>query len=225
MKSILVFTLNLLLLTVVASRCDADDMGQRISAATGHFEKKQGSMSPIPQEILANAKGIAFATITKGGLGIGGLGGEGIVFVHRPGTPAPSWTAPSAFNISGGSLGAQIGFSSIKYIMVLNTDAAVRQFTGSGKMKWDATAMGTAGNDTGIETENTRDLEQRAILVYTDSGGLFGGATFGSTVIETKDSINQDYYGAHVYVGDLLSGKIAPPKAAARLYQILNGQR
>jgi lipid-binding SYLF domain-containing protein len=223
MKTTLLLCLSLIVLAPFTAF--ADDIDERISDATAMLEKKQGSLSPIPQELLTHARGIAFAIITKGGLGIGGMGGEGIVFLHKPATPPPSWSAPSAFNISGGSIGAQIGFSQIRYILILNTDAAVRQFTGEGKMKWDATAMGTAGSDTSIETASTHELSERAVIVYRDSGGIFGGATLGGSTIETKNSVNQDAYGPHIFVRDIFDGRVPPPSAAERLYQLLNGQR
>ncbi|HUB68675.1 MAG TPA: lipid-binding SYLF domain-containing protein [Candidatus Methylacidiphilales bacterium] len=222
MKTILIPCLSLFLLAPLVR---ADDINERIADAIKMLEKKQGSLSPIPQELLTNARGVAFATIEKGGLGIGGMGGEGIVFLHKPLTPPPSWSAPSAFNISGGSLGAQIGFSEIRYIFILNTDAAVRQFSGEGKVKWDATAMGTAGTDTAVESESTRELSQQAVIVYRDSGGIFGGATLGGSTIETKNSVNQMAYGPNIFVRDIFEGRIPPPPAAERLYRLLNGER
>src|SRR5271156_906395 len=101
----------------------ADDMPKRIHDAIDIVEKRQGSADPIPVEILQNAKGFAICTILKGGIGIGGQGGEGIVVIRHAGSGggAAVWRAPSAFNISGASLGAQLGFSSISYIIVLNT--------------------------------------------------------------------------------------------------------
>ena len=220
------FYLTLLLSTFMTMQAvSAADIAERIEAATAMLEKKQGSMTPIPQEILDHAKGIAFATITKAGIGIGGMGGEGIVLLHKPGTPAPSWSAPSAFNISGGSLGAQIGFATNRVIIVLNTDAAVRQFSGSGKVKWDATASGTAGEDNASESESTAALEGHAMLFYKDTGGLFGGATFGGITIETKNSINHEFYGSHIYVRDIFEGKVPAPHEAERLYHVLNGQK
>ena len=141
------------------------------------------------------------------------------------GSAGPVWRAPSAFNISGASLGAQLGFSSISYIIVLNSERAIGQFIGEGKMKWDATATGTAGPDTGVESESTRELEKHDVLVYRDSGGLFGGATFGGSSIEVKDEINQDAYGEHIHVRDILEGTVLPPANAKRLYDLLDGKR
>src|SRR5471030_1650195 len=209
MKFLLSTSLALLLASTLFVR--AADMDERIHDATRIVDKRQGSDDPIPAEILQNAKGIAICTILKGGIGIGGHGGEGIVLIRHMGGPAPVWRAPSAFNISGASLGAQLGFSSISYIIVLNTERAIGQFVGQGKMKWDATATGTAGPDTGVESESTRDLEKRDVLVYRDSGGLFGGATFGGSSIEVKDEINQLAYGPHLRVRDILEGKVPVP--------------
>ena len=221
------FLLPTLLVLLIASTSfvRAADMEQRIRDAIKIVEKRQGSDDPIPAEILQNAKGVAICTIVKGGIGIGGQGGEGIiVFRHLTG-PAPVWRAPSAFNISGASLGAQFGFTSISYIIVLNTDHAIGQFLGEGKIKWDATATGTAGGDTGTESETTRNLEKRDVLVYRDSGGLFGGATFGGSSIEVKNQINQDAYGDHIHVRDIIDGTVPAPKLADRLYDLIDGKR
>ena len=218
------FLLPILLTLLIASTSfvRAADMEERIHDATKILETRQGSTDPIPPEILANAKGVAICTITKAGIGIGGQGGEGIVIVHHK---SGVWRAPSAFNISGGSIGAQLGFSTIRYIIILNTEDAIGQFVGSGKLKLDATAMGTAGQDTGVESESTRDLEQHEVLVYRDSGGLFGGATVGGSTVEVKDEINQLAYGPHMHVRDILEGKVEVPPSAGRLYTLLEGKR
>jgi lipid-binding SYLF domain-containing protein len=224
MKFLIPTSLALVLVSTLCVR--AADMDERIHDATHILDKRQGSANPIPAEILANAKGIAICTVTKGGIGIGAQGGEGIVMIrHFNPDGSIVWRAPSAFNISGGSLGAQLGFSTIRYIIVLNTDAAIGQFVGVGKMKWDATATGTAGEDTGVESETTRELEQHAVLVYRDSGGLFGGATFGGSSIEVKDEINQEAYGEHIHVRDILEGRVPVPANAARLYALLDGKQ
>jgi lipid-binding SYLF domain-containing protein len=223
MKFLLSTSLSLLLASSLFTR--AADLDQRIHDATQIVEKRQGSDDPIPPEILQNAKGIAICTILKGGIGIGGQGGEGIILIRHLGGPVPVWRAPSAFNISGASLGAQFGFSSISYIIVLNTERAIGQFVGQGKMKWDATATGTAGSDTGVESQSTRELEKRDVLVYRDSGGLFGGATFGGSSIEVKSEINHEAYGPPGTVRNILEGQVAPPPSAQRLYDLLDGKR
>lgn len=223
MKHLLSTALLLLLVTTLISR--AANLDERIYDATKIVDQRQGSADPIPAEILANAKGVAICTITKAGIGIGGQGGEGIVLVKHINNGVQTWRAPSAFNISGASIGAQLGFSTIRYIIILNTEAAIGQFVGTGKLKWDATATGTAGQDTDTASESTRELEQHAVLVYRESGGLFGGATLGGSTIEVKDEINQGAYGEHVHIRDILEGKVPLPKSAERLYSLLDGKR
>ena len=204
----------------------AADLAERVYNSTRILEQRQGSADPIPPEILQNAKGVAICTVLKGGIGIGGQGGEGIVMVHHMGASGDrTWRAPSAFNITGMSVGAQLGFSTTKYIIVLNTETAVGQFVASGKVKWDATAAGTAGDDTVVEGQSTRDLEKHAVLVYRDSGGLFGGATLGGSSIDVKNEINQAYYGPHIFIRDILEGHVPVPREAGRLYELLNTGR
>jgi lipid-binding SYLF domain-containing protein len=223
MKLLLSTSLALLLASTLFVR--AADMEERVHNAIKIVEKRQGSADPIPAEILQNAKGIAICTILKGGIGIGGQGGEGIILIRHMGDAGTVWRAPSAFNISGASLGAQLGFSSISYIIVLNSERAIGQFVGEGKVKWDATATGTVAGDTGVESESTRDLEKHDVLVYRDSGGLFGGATFGGSSVEVKDEINQDAYGEHTHVRDILEGRVPPPSSAQRLNDLLDGKQ
>jgi lipid-binding SYLF domain-containing protein len=202
----------------------AADMQERIGTATQILRDKQHSDDPIPADLLSHAKGVAIFSITKVGLGIGGQGGEGIVLLRLSDMLGHSWTAPSAFNLAGGSIGAQIGFTEVRYIVVLNTDDAVKHFTGSGKLNWDATATGTAGSDTGTERVTTTDLEHRGIVVYKDSGGIFGGATLGGTSVERKEAINQQAYGDDVRTKNILNGKVPPPASANRLYVLLDGK-
>jgi lipid-binding SYLF domain-containing protein len=216
----LIPTLALLLVSTLFLR--ADNMDELVHHATKILDNRQGSVDPIPAEILANAKGVAILTITKGGIGIGGQGGEGIVMVRHDGGV---WRAPSAFSISGASIGAQLGFATTKYIIILNTQQAIGQFVGVGKIKWDATAAGNAGDDAGVATESTRELEKHAVLVYRDSGGLFGGATLGGSSIEVDDNVNQKAYGEHIHVRDILEGTVPVPPYTQRLYTLLDGKR
>lgn len=202
----------------------ASDMHERIQSSIEILDQKQHSHEPIPAELLSHAKGVAIFSITKVGLGIGGQGGEGIVTLRHLDLLGHTWTAPCAFNLSGGSVGAQIGYTEVHYIVILNSDDAVTHFTRSGKMDWNATATGTAGADTGTARASTADLENREVVIYKESSGVFGGATLGGTSIERKDAINQDAYGDDVRTKNILNGKVQAPKSANRLFVLLDGK-
>jgi len=202
----------------------ASDMHERIHASIQILADKQHSDEPIPAELLSHAKGVAIFSITKVGLGLGGQGGEGLVVLRLGDAPGQSWSAPSAINLAGGSIGAQIGFTEVHYIIVLNTEDAVRHFTSSGKVTWNGTATGTAGEDSVTEKISTADLEHREIVVYKDSSGVFGGATLGGTSVESKDSINQAAYGYDVHLRNILNGTVPSPKSAAKMYNLLDAK-
>jgi len=214
------FSVTLLFASMTFLR--ASDMHERIHSSVQILDQKQHSDEPIPSGLLSHAKGVAIFSITKVGLGIGGQGGEGFVFLRLGDLKANSWSAPSAFNLSGGSLGAQIGFTETHYIVVLNSDDAVRHFTSRGKVDWNGTATGTAGSDSATERVATSDLEHREVVVYKDSDGVFGGATLGGTSVERKDSINQQAYGDDVRTRNILNGTVQPPKSASHLYTLLD---
>jgi SH3 domain-containing YSC84-like protein 1 len=221
-RNLILKTLFILASSITLLR--AADMPERIQDAIQILDKKQHSNEPIPERLIKNAKGIAIFNITKGGLGIGGLGGDGIIVLRLNNALGHSWTAPSAFSLGGATIGAQIGFTEDKYIVLLNTNDAVKQFTSSGKMNWNATATGTVGADSATERVSTSELEKREVIIYKNSGGVFGGATLGGTQVECKDSVNQKAYGDDVSMENILNGKVYAPKSADRLFMLLDGK-
>lgn len=200
----------------------ASEMGERIRAATRILERKQESRRPIPSKILRHAKGVAIFETTRAGIGVGGQGGEGIVVVRQN---RHAWSAPSAFDVGGASLGAQLGFSETRYIVVLMTNAAVRHFIFPTDSNWNATASSTIGDDTNTERAATNDIQQGSIIVYKDSNGLFGGATLGGSFIDRRDDINRSIYGRKADIHDILKGRVQPPKSAKRLYRLLDEKK
>lgn len=219
--------LSLITLTCSALNLRADESVQSVTFnATEILDKKQGSADPIPADALNAAKGVAILEITKAGLVVGGTGGDGIVVLkEKSALPWGSkWTAPIPIGFGGGSFGAQIGFSTTRMIVLLNSDQAVRTFTSPGKLAWNAAASGTAGADT--ETEQVGGLLSDVdVKIYKESGGLFGGATFGGASLRIQEDRIKSAYGPSIFIRDILSGKVPAPEFANRLYLLLSGKR
>ena len=211
--------LAIFLLTISAHA--QSSINARVNAAIGILRIKQSSQTPIPQKIIDNAKGVAIINVGKGGFIFGGLHGEGIVITRTHGALGPSWSVPIAFSMSGGSFGAQIGYQTVSYVFILNNDDAIKTFLSGGEMKWDAGAQGTAGPSHAAESEDP--ATKSAIYIYTQSGGVYGGATIGGTTLRTDNDTNKAAYG-DTLLADLVSGKGIRPKEAAKLYELLNGQ-
>lgn len=85
----------------------------------------------IPSKLLARSKGVAFLTVIKGGFGLAGSMGTGLVIGRLP---SGDWSAPSAIGTIGVSWGALIGADITDYIIFLQTIDAVRAFAGLGQV-------------------------------------------------------------------------------------------
>ena len=79
----------------------------------------------IPQAVLRDARGLAIMTVIKAGFGISGRGGTGVVVARTKN----GWGRPSAIGTGGAGFGLQIGAQVTEFVMVLNTDEAVKAFS------------------------------------------------------------------------------------------------
>jgi lipid-binding SYLF domain-containing protein len=190
-------------------------MEERIRDAISIVREKQGSLKPVPQAVINEAKGIAIIEITKGGFGISGQHGEGILIAKTK----SGWSAPCAFDSSGGGIGLQVGVEVRKLIYILNNDDAVNAFAQNGKFKLNAIANATAGPDT--VTEEASTINKHSIYVYTLTEGAFAGAAVGGDVMGTNLKVNRKTYGDSVGTADILNGKVSRPASIQELYQAL----
>jgi len=210
-----VFIATLFLVEGAALAQSSPKMDALISEATSIVREKQSSAKTVPQSIINLAKGIAIIEITKGGFGVSGQHGEGVLIAKT----SNGWSAPSAFYTSGGGVGFQVGVEVRRLIYILNNADAVNAFAQKGKFKLNAIANATAGPDT--VTEEASTINRQDIYVYATTDGAFAGAAIGSDRLGTAIKTNQDAYGADVTTGEILNGKVSAPAAASKLYQAL----
>ena len=145
----------------------------------------------IPRELLAKAEAVAvFPDVLKAALGIGGRRGQGVV-VRRT---ASGWSAPVFFNMTGGSIGAQIGASSTDHVLLFMNDDALKglledKFEIGGEV---GIAAGPVGRVASASTNLTLDA---GILSYSRSKGAFIGAALKGVSITPDNDLNEAYYG------------------------------
>lgn len=193
----------------------SDYINDRIQEAIAIATEKQTSQKKIPQEVLQKAAGIAIIEITRGGFGVAGQHGSGVLIVRNGNT----WSAPCAFSASGGSVGFQIGLEVKKLIYVLNNKSAVEAFTQDEKVKLSAVANATAGPDHVAEDANT--MAKYDVYVYTLTDGAFAGAAVGGEVVGIDKKANQRTYGDGTSTTDIITGKAKAPALSKKLYQAL----
>ena len=189
-----------------------DDVNQAVSIIERFQEIPEQS---IPLSVLKDAKGLAILTVVKAGFIFSGRGGTGVV-VARTGK---TWTGPSAIGTGGAGFGLQIGAQVTEFVIVLNTQEALKAFSRGGNVAL-GTDLSVAAGPVG-RTVAADITPIAAVYTYSRSQGLFAGVSLEGTVIVTRNEANSGYYGKAVNPEDILAGRIKPPAGAQALIKVL----
>jgi lipid-binding SYLF domain-containing protein len=167
----------------------------------------------VPRSVMEKAEGIAvFPSLLKGGLGVGGQRGRGILSVRDK--TSGGWSNPAFLTITGGSIGAQIGVQAIDLVLIINNQRGLEQLV-KNQFKVGADAAVAAG-PVGRDASASTDIQMRAqILSYSRARGLFAGVTInGSTIRQDRDA-NERFYGTAYRTGQIVfDGMGGSPDAA-----------
>src|SRR5262245_51519320 len=215
--------------TVAAQTRLADNIDQAVTILERFREIPERA---IPEAVMRDAEGLAILTVLKAGFLFSGQGGLGLVvartktgllrveqgrrLVQGRGT---GWSGPSAIGTGGAGFGFQVGAEVTEYVMVLNTDEAVKAFSRAGNVTLGgdvSVAAGPVGRTAAVAVTPVA-----AVYSYSRSQGLFAGVAVTGTVIATRDGANEKYYGRKVTAEEILSGRVKPPASAERLRQEL----
>jgi SH3 domain-containing YSC84-like protein 1 len=195
------------------------DMQDDVDQAATIIERFQAvPEKAIPQAVLQDARGLAIMTVIKAGFGISGRGGKGVVVARL----RNGWSGPSAIGTGGAGFGLQIGAEVTEFVMILNTDEAVKAFSRDANVTLGG-GISVAAGPIGRHVE-AAITPVAAVYTYSQSQGLFAGISLEGTVIGTRNEANAAYYGRPVTTEEILSGKVAPPPRAKRLLQVLASQ-
>ena len=174
----------------------------------------------IPQELLENAHCIVIVPELKtGAFIIGGKYGKGYMSCRNKG--GPGWSAPATVRIEGGSIGFQIGGSTTDLILLVMNERGADKLLES---KFTLGAEGSvAGGPVGRTATAQTDAQMHAdILSWSRSQGLFAGISLqGATLRQDLDD-NATLYGKKLENRDIVTKRIRPPRAAAKLMALLN---
>lgn len=178
----------------------------------------------IPLDLLQNARGLVFLTVVKAGMGLSVRGGSGLVIGKRE---DGSWTPPVALGIVGVGWGAIIGGDITNYMIVLNTERAVRIFAQKRSVNLGSelsVAIGPIGRTATANMNATAvKIAPAPAYAYAHSKGLFAGISFESSVVSCRPELNARFYGRQIDASDILFNDVQPrPKAAQPLYDALN---
>jgi len=190
-----------------------EDQAKRVREAATVLDEIMGAADKaVPRSVMEKAEAIAvFPSLIKGGIGIGGQRGRGILSVRD--RKNGGWSNPAFLTITGGSVGAQFGLQAIDLVLVINNQRGLEQLV-KNQFKVGADA-GVAAGPVGREASAATDIQMRAqILSYSRSRGLFAGVTLnGSTIRQDRDA-NERLYGVGYRTGQIVFEGMGAPTAA-----------
>ncbi|HJQ68832.1 MAG TPA: lipid-binding SYLF domain-containing protein [Blastocatellia bacterium] len=214
-------SLLLLVASTAAGREGKADEVKRLNRATEVFKEiMRIPEKGIPTDLLDKAECVAIVPgLKKGGLGIGGRYGKGVVMCRKQDR---NWTAPSFLTVEGGSIGLQIGFQQIDVVMLVMNREGMEKLVGDKfTVGADASAAaGPVGRQASAETNIRMDAQ---ILTYSRAKGLFAGVTLNGAVVKQDKDDNRDFYGKEMDAREILfEGKIPIPPEARPLAAALS---
>ncbi len=176
---------------------------------------KQMERDPQMKQLLAKAKGVyIIPSYAKGGLVVGGRGGQGVMLAHTN----SSWSSPAFYNLAGVSVGAQAGFEAGAIAMVLMSQKAVDSFESGNTFSVNADAGFTVINWSGRSQASLG--KGGDVVIWSDSEGAFAGADFSASDISWADEENAAFYGRNASAQEVLASKVSNP-LAKRLQNVL----
>jgi lipid-binding SYLF domain-containing protein len=176
------------------------------------------------RRLLDRAHGVALLSIVKAGFLFAPCGGGGLIMARDQ--TSGQWSAPCAVGCAGLSAGLLAGAEFNTVMLILNTPEAVASFSGSASVTLGAN-LSVAVGPIGRALEGTAvggAGAAAACYSYSVSRGAFAGISLDGTLIFTRDRLNHVFYGHPASAKQLLSGRIAPPRAAEPLYRALRSQ-
>jgi SH3 domain-containing YSC84-like protein 1 len=162
---------------------------------------KRMKRDPKLARLLARSKGVFLMPhYGRGGIIIGGVGGPGMLFVHRNG----DWYGPAFYTVGGFNIGLQLGAAKGPVAMLLMNDKTVAMFE-NHKHKWSMNAAaGLTVVKYGGETENTSSYKD--VVLWSELKGLYGGVAIGANNITVNAAANRSYYHRNMTTRQIMNG-------------------
>lgn len=197
---------------------EADKAAKILESFLANPDHPESALNSIPKAVLQRARGLAIFQVVKAGFVFSGKAGSGIVIARLP---DGSWSAPSCIATGGVGWGLQIGADLTDFVIVLNSDDAVRAFSLGGNVTIGGNISASAG-PIGTGGSVQASLAHPApMFSYSKSKGLFAGLSLEGTVLIERKDANRDFYGSPVPAIDILGGRVPPPEVASKLYEII----
>ena len=177
----------------------------KLLTAAGVLDQLRGTRDKeIPERLLQRAYGVAVIPgVTKVAFLVGGRRGNGVLTVRDS---RGRFTNPVFVNITGGSVGLQVGAQETDIVLVFTTRRGVEGIA-DGKLTLGAGASVAAGPvGRHAEAAAGKDAE---VYAYSRTRGIFAGVALDGTAISIDARGNRAFYGRRdVLPSDIMSGAV-----------------
>lgn len=160
-----------------ASAEDLDKLVPDAAEIFGRFKRED----LINMDLVKDAKGIVILNYTGFAIGIGGTGGDGILFARKD---DGSWTGPCAITTDGGSIGIKVGGSDNDVVVLLMKAGVVNRWA-KGDHFASASASAVMGPKGGEAVDAS--MKDRDFNVYVWNKGAELGVSFGGFDVNIND--------------------------------------
>lgn len=184
--------MGMVALTLSTQAASQEDIDLQIRERTASFVgMQQDPEKLVPPEILQKAEGLVLLERVKAGFIFAYEGGGGVAVVKDKKTG--KWGPAAVLKAGNASFGFQAGGQKSFVVLVLMNATGTRLLIDSN-MKIGVDARATAGPHTaGADASLTTD--ETPVLVYSDVGGLFAGASIEGGALVPDNKANASYYG------------------------------
>jgi lipid-binding SYLF domain-containing protein len=146
----------------------------------------------IPRDLLESAEAVAVCPgVLKAAFIVGGRKGDCVISRR---TLKRSWGAPAFYNLTGGSIGAQIGGAKTDYVLLFMNAEALKGLM-EDKFEIGGEAEATAGPVGRAAGVSTNPRLSAGILTYSRSKGAFLGIALKGVAITPDNDLNEAFYG------------------------------
>jgi len=207
-------------LATALSAIAQEKLDKRIAESTTVLANIIDKPNGIPRSLLDKAECVlVYPGVKKVGVGIGVGYGRGVLLCRSGKAMDGNWGAPVMYTLDTSSLGAQLGTTSTDYVLlVMSQIGADKVLSGKIKLGSDATA---AAGPAGAQAAGFNDPKVD-ILTYSQTKGLFAGASLGNAAMGADNKADQEMYGKTVDAMEIIRGDVPVPATAKSLVDMLN---
>jgi lipid-binding SYLF domain-containing protein len=180
---------------VFTSAVPQDKETEKLHDAANVLKEFDKMKESIPHELIEQYQGIVIIpNMLNAGLGIGAKHGKGVAIVKLDNG---QWSDPVFIELTGGSIGPQIGVQSVDLVLVFRHKGVLTKvkngdFTIGGDI---SAAAGPVGRSSSANTDYKLEAE---VYSYSRSRGLFAGISINGSNLGIDKKANHNFYGDHM---------------------------